>query len=250
LRSELGTTDAGGPNEASDPVSYSKLKDIPADVVNRNAATLDGKTASEFADSTHSHSGEQIDSGTVEADRIEDGPGSNLNADQLDGLNSTDLTLGMATVSGFGKDPTTTTDFLAQPAQVSVAAGQAVHVTSNKAFGSTATGGGADLDLYICSRPASAPAGTTPTPYGGGAWDIRLAQNQRTTMGLSWVITGLAAGTYHVGLCGSSSLPASWNSNDWGYTTAMIVKPSVGTAASLAQQSQQSESSRTSEQNK
>jgi hypothetical protein len=250
LRSELGTTDAGGPNEASDPVSYSKLKDIPADVVNRNADTLDGKTASEFADSTHSHSGEQIDSGTVEADRIEDGPGSNLNADQLDGLNSTDLTVGMATASAQGNNPTTTVDFLAPPAQVSVAAGQVVHVTSNKAFGSTAPGGGQDLRLWICSRPASAPAGTLPTTQGQGVFDMDLAQNQRTVMGLSWVIVNLPADTYQVGLCGSSTSPASWNSNEFGYTTAMIVKPSVGTAASLAQQSQQSESSRSSEQNK
>jgi hypothetical protein len=250
LRSELGTTDAGGPNEASDPVSYSKLKDIPADVVNRNAATLGGKTASEFANSTHSHSGEQINSGTVEADRIEDGPGSNLNADQLDGLNSTDLTVGMATVAGLGTNPTTVTAFLARPAQVSVAAGQAVHVTSNQSFGSTAVGGGVDLDLFICSRPVSAPAGTAPTTYGGGIFDLRLAQNQRTIMGLSHVIVGLPADTYEVGLCGRSTAPGSWNSNEWGYTTAMIVKPSVGTAASLAQQSQQSESPRTSAQNK
>jgi hypothetical protein len=48
LRSELGTSDAGGPNEASDPVSYSKLKDIPADVVNRNADKVDNFNANEL----------------------------------------------------------------------------------------------------------------------------------------------------------------------------------------------------------
>jgi hypothetical protein len=215
-------------------------------VANLNADSLDGQDSGAFANSTHTHSGEQIDSGTVEADRIEDGPGSNLDADKLDGLNSTDLTVGMATVSGFGNNPTTTIDFLTQPAQVSVAAGQSVHVTSNKAFGSTAIGGGQDLDLYICSRSTAAPVGTVPTLHGGGVLDNRLSQNQRTTMGLSYVIAGLSQGTYQVGLCGKSSLPGSWNSNEWGYTTAIIVKPSVGTAASLAQQS---ESPRSSEQN-
>ena len=40
------------------------------------------------ANTTHQHSGAEITSGTVEADRIEDGSGSNLNADQLDGKNS------------------------------------------------------------------------------------------------------------------------------------------------------------------
>jgi hypothetical protein len=215
-----------------------------------NADQLDGKDSSAFASSSHTHSGADITSGTVEADRIEDGPGSNLNADQLDGLNSTDLTVGMATVSGLGNNPTTTVDFLAPPAQVSVAAGQVVHVTSNKAFGSTAAGGGQDLKLWICDRPASAPAGTPPTTQGLGVFDMDLAQNQRTMMGLSYVIVGLSADTYDVGLCGSSVSPASWNSNEFGYTTAMVVKPSVGTAASLAQQSQQSESSRSSEPNK
>jgi len=84
----------------------------------QNAVTLEGKTASEFAPSAHNHderyyteaeaynktevntalsgkantshqhSGADITSGTVEADRIEDGAGSNLNADQLDGKDS------------------------------------------------------------------------------------------------------------------------------------------------------------------
>jgi hypothetical protein len=56
-----------------------------------DANTLDGKDSTQFADSSHTHSGADITSGTVEADRIEDGQGSGLNADQLDGLNSTQL---------------------------------------------------------------------------------------------------------------------------------------------------------------
>jgi hypothetical protein len=60
-------------------------------VANLNADRLDGKDSTQFADSSHTHSGADIASGTVEADRIEDGQGSNLNADQLDGLDSTQL---------------------------------------------------------------------------------------------------------------------------------------------------------------
>jgi hypothetical protein len=56
-----------------------------------DANTFDGKDSTRFADSSHTHSGADIASGTVEADRIEDGQGSNLNADQLDGLDSTQL---------------------------------------------------------------------------------------------------------------------------------------------------------------
>ena len=56
-----------------------------------DASTLDGKDSTQFAGSSHAHSGADITSGTVEADRIEDGQGSNLDADTVDGLDSTDL---------------------------------------------------------------------------------------------------------------------------------------------------------------
>jgi hypothetical protein len=56
-----------------------------------DADTLDGKDSTQFANATHAHSGADITSGTVEADRIEDGSGSNLDADTLDGLDSTEF---------------------------------------------------------------------------------------------------------------------------------------------------------------
>jgi hypothetical protein len=50
--------------------------------------TLDGKDSAQFAGSSHTHSGADITSGTVDADRVEDGSGSALDADTIDGLNS------------------------------------------------------------------------------------------------------------------------------------------------------------------
>lgn len=47
LRTELGAND-GAPNEGSDPVNFSKVKDVPANVVNRDADTLDGKDSAGF----------------------------------------------------------------------------------------------------------------------------------------------------------------------------------------------------------
>jgi hypothetical protein len=55
LRTELATTDEGGPNEGRDPVSYTKLKDVPAGVANRDADTLDGKSSADFATAGHKH---------------------------------------------------------------------------------------------------------------------------------------------------------------------------------------------------
>jgi hypothetical protein len=56
-----------------------------------DASTLDGKDSTQFAGSSHTHSGEEITGGTVEADRVEDGSGSGLDADTIDGLDSSGL---------------------------------------------------------------------------------------------------------------------------------------------------------------
>jgi hypothetical protein len=103
------------------------------------------------------------------------------------------------------------------PVSVTVATGQRVHVTSHAALGSTAAGGANALNLYICYRLS----GGLITTVGGGAFGMTAAQNQRHLYGLSAVITGLPAGTYDVGLCGSSS-STNWNFNEWAYTSAMV----------------------------
>jgi hypothetical protein len=45
-----------GPDEREDPVSFTKVKDVPADVVNRNADTLDGQNSTNFASANHDSS--------------------------------------------------------------------------------------------------------------------------------------------------------------------------------------------------
>ena len=46
---------------------------------------------------------------------------------------------------------------------------------------------------------------------------LRVAQNTRHTMAVSQRISGLAAGTYNVGLCyqATAAQAGGWNSNDW-----------------------------------
>jgi hypothetical protein len=56
-----------------------------------NADKLDDMDSTQFANSWHTHSGGDITSGTVDANRIEDGPGSGLDADKLDGMDSTEF---------------------------------------------------------------------------------------------------------------------------------------------------------------
>jgi hypothetical protein len=81
--------------------------------------------------------------------------------------------------------------------------------------------------LWICYRAAgSTEAPTTvPDPAGsGGIFGLRVAQNTRQLFSLSAVIANLEPGTYQVALCGSSTNAASWNSNDFGYTSAIVTQ--------------------------
>jgi hypothetical protein len=127
--------------------------------------------------------------------------------------------------SGFavasGTTPSATLAFLAPPATVTVnSSTQVVHIVSNKAFGATL--GASDLYLRMCYRVAGSAA--LPTIIGGsGAYSgpqALPADTTRIVMGLSANVSGLAAGDYSVGLCGTGS--ANWNYNEWGYTTALV----------------------------
>lgn len=107
-------------------------------------------------------------------------------------------------------------NFLAPQAQVTIADGQKIFVTSQRVFGTLT---GADqLTLYICYRLTTT---TNATPTGGSATGLSLAANAKAIWGMSWVITGLPAGTYGVGLCGTAPSNA-WNSNGSGQTTAFV----------------------------
>ncbi len=161
---------------------------------------------------------------------------TNLNADLLDGKDQNAFLPKTAFASGYGADPSATLQFLAPPAVVTVSAGQAVHVTSNKAFGSFSAGGASGLGLYICHRPQGSTA--APTTFGGGILGNSVAQNTRVTMGLSAVITGLPAGNHEVGMCGFDDGNGNWNNNEWGYTSALVVTPQSGGAALAAAASQ------------
>jgi hypothetical protein len=113
--------------------------------------------------------------------------------------------------------------FLGPSIDVTVTAGQKVVVMASKAMGSTAVGGATHLSLYICAL--SNVPGSDFTFLGIGIDGLTVAQNQRHTFGLSGVLTGLAPGTYAVGMCGvvqTGGSAANWNWNEYGYTTAFV----------------------------
>ena len=57
-----------------------------------------------------------------------------------------------------------------------------------------------------------------------GTFDLRVSANIRTTFVQAGIATGLAAGTYQVGVCGKtdSGQGANWNNNEFGFVTALV----------------------------
>ena len=126
----------------------------------------------------------------------------------------------MAYVSGGSIAPDGTIRFLAPTVQVIIGTNQRVLVTSHRALGagaSPATG----LDIWICYQ-STAP-GSAIQAVGGGMLGLSSPANLRLPVGLSAVVSGIAAGTYNVGLCGRSS-SANWTNNEFGYTTALVAR--------------------------
>jgi uncharacterized membrane protein len=123
---------------------------------------------------------------------------------------------------GYGADPTPVLAFLTRPLSVKVTGStNKVVVTSSKAFGAAQwTSGATDLNLWICSRPE----GGAITHHGGGLMGLSVPANSRQVFSLSGLIDAPSPGTYEVGLCGYSEKGESWNSNDFGYTTAIVGK--------------------------
>lgn len=114
--------------------------------------------------------------------------------------------------------------FIAPTVQVTITATtQGVLVASSGALGSTTAGGANALRMSICRQPIAGGAlSTNGTDYMSG---LRVAANTRLPFTLSTRFTGLAAGTYNVGLCAVSMTAGEatkWNNNEYSRTTAFV----------------------------
>ena len=120
-------------------------------------------------------------------------------------------------MSGFGGNPDGTLRFVTPTATINVVSGQKILVIANKAFG-TSTGAD-DLSLWIGYIKTGDPA---PTMVGQGTFGNALGANQRATMGLSAVLSGLTPGTYRVGLLAQTT-SLNWDANDFAYVSAIVM---------------------------
>jgi hypothetical protein len=128
--------------------------------------------------------------------------------------------IAFVTTSGLGNNPAAANAFIGTTVNVTLAAGQRAHLVVEKALGSTVAGGGTALNIYPCYQ--NTIAGSPLTTQGLGIFGLTAAQNQRHVYGINWVFSNLAAGTYAIGMCGSSSNAASWNNNEWTYLSALV----------------------------
>jgi hypothetical protein len=128
----------------------------------------------------------------------------------------------MLMTSGLGKLPVgdwTTVTMLAAPLTIQITdVAQKVMVTSQKALGSSLGAGG--LNLWICREDS----GGALTKVGPGIFNLSIPYGGMQLFSLSATIENLAAGTYRVGLCGSSNDAATWDVDDFSYTTALITQ--------------------------
>ena len=122
--------------------------------------------------------------------------------------------------SGNGNNPSATLNFIGPTLSVTIAAGQKIHMVASKALGSTLAGGGTGLNLYPCFRPN----GGSIEPLGGGMFGLQVPQNTLEVFTMNFAFMFLGAGTYDIGMCGYSATNASsWNNNEWGYITVMVL---------------------------
>lgn len=111
-------------------------------------------------------------------------------------------------------------NFLVLPAIVELTEPASILIHSTRGMGSTtgvnSTG---SLNLYLCYRDAN---GGSIVSLGGGIFGLSVPAGTRIPFSLSYSTDFLPPGNYEVGLCGTTNDPSQWNSNEWGYTTAMV----------------------------
>ncbi len=126
-----------------------------------------------------------------------------------------------AFVTGAGTLPGTTYGYVAPRASVTIQAGDVLQVNSSLVLGTTTTNGTTGLDLAIAY---SVGAGA-PVVVGPGLLGISLGRAGRPVQSLTAVISGLAAGTYNVGMIGRRTATSTWNSVGNAYTTVLVIRP-------------------------
>jgi len=114
--------------------------------------------------------------------------------------------------------PGLTLQFLSPQVSVTIATDQRVVVNAGRVLGSNTSSRADSLSLWVCYQNGGAV-----TRVGTGMTNLQLTAWQRNLYSLSAVMSGLPAGTYMVGLCGTGPLN-QWVNNGEGFTLAMVLR--------------------------
>jgi hypothetical protein len=135
------------------------------------------------------------------------------------GLPGSDGVVEFSTAVGHAPYPNKHRAFLAKPARVEVLEGEAVFVSSQRAFGTTSSSA-THLKLAICHQRV----GEGDPVRSGIEFDSTAIKGfARFPMGLSHVITDLPTGTYDVGLCGYQDSKAKYPFNYGSYSNTSAI---------------------------
>lgn len=127
---------------------------------------------------------------------------------------------------------TATFRFLGPPLTVTAGQGQTIFVSGQADLGNHVTPeeteGGKFLILGVCIQ---VPTGQ-PSNLGGNLVHASVPADERNLYSLSRAFKNVSAGTYQVGLCYQTwNLGgASWNNNESGFVTAMLITEASGSA--------------------
>ncbi|MCX4239507.1 hypothetical protein [Paraliomyxa miuraensis] len=112
--------------------------------------------------------------------------------------------------------------FLGPTVSVTVAAGNTIHVTSTAVLGTTNITGATMSRLSVCHQPA---AGGVLIDNDADWSVVRIPVNTSIPMAVSQRISGLAAGTYNVGMCYrmAAGQSGNWNDNDWVTSKVLVL---------------------------
>lgn len=152
------------------------------------------------------------------------GPQGVPGADGVKGDPGLNAAIGYQVKSAGGTNPNglsaNTWGFIGPTVTRTVTPADRIHMSVNKAVGSTVAGGASGLKIAPCYRSVS--AGGPVQPQGSAILDLRVPQNTRMPVGVSWVFANLTAGDYEFGMCAATGTPASWNDNEFGYLTLLV----------------------------
>jgi hypothetical protein len=212
-------------------------------VTNLNADRIDDREASSFANATHAHAGEAITSGTVADARIaetvardsevmpkvlaSDGAGSTLDADKLDGKDSSAF-VGVATATNSWRSDRCDVGFVIEcaPIEVTVPPGKEYFVTVW--FDINMKGGPANETVSYCSAVHTG-VGNPCVSGNGVSNEFTLWAGGQNPASSSGVSGPLSAGTYKVStFINAPSGAAADDENSITQTTVLVRDKSSG----------------------